>query len=123
MKMTRIPIIIPGKSAHMQLVARVSEHAKRLVGLSDEELGPKLQLGFARADSNYEFNRMFNRGVILGVEHTSEPVLEGLAAREVLLQRHGSEYVLNALGYRSPKGFIERVGYFITGNLPRNTKP
>ena len=55
----------------------------------------------------------------LNNELTSDFIAANMGAYRVVAQREGPDYVLSYFGFKQPKTFLERLGFWLFGTLPQ----
>lgn len=110
--MTRFPF---SNSMDGFVASRINWKRINLEEKSDEFLEEIVGKGLLCADNMDAVRNPFGYWSLTAVP---SEFYEGIAAAELLKERHGNDYVLDLLGYRKPKGFYEKFRYFFTGNFP-----
>ena len=95
---------------------RIIQAHNRLKATTDDELNNKIREGLRYCDTkDVSKDKIGNWDIICA----SLIFYEGVASQRILQERHGLEYIQNVLGYKKPKTLIEKVNYYLTGELPR----
>ena len=107
---------IPGNYIAGQVQLNANARKKSLTNESDETLEALMKKGLEYCDSTKapaDFWHLMTAPAVF---------YDGLAAKQLLEEKRGVDYVLNLLGYRQPRTFKEKVRYFFTEQLPLATQ-
>lgn len=104
-----------GNWATLQIEGQIAAEMKRLSNAGDDTLAEKVRAGF-RYVTMKDLRNIPISSWAVALE--SSLFYESLAAMGVLSERHGEDYSLGLLGFRTPKTLWEKAKYFIMGEVP-----